>query len=72
MNNIASERKKLGITQAALAEACGWRQSRLGNYEAGSRAPDLDSCRHLVKVMKKLGSRINLDGLFPPRNKQAA
>ena len=29
MNNIANERKKLGITQSALAGACGWNQSRL-------------------------------------------
>lgn len=36
MNNIANERKKLGITQSALACACGWNQSRLANYEAGT------------------------------------
>lgn len=35
MNNIANERKKLGITQSALAGACGWNQSRLANYESG-------------------------------------
>ncbi|EOZ1498123.1 helix-turn-helix domain-containing protein, partial [Enterobacter hormaechei] len=43
MNNIANERKKLGITQSELAGSCGWNQSRLANYEAGIRAPDLDS-----------------------------
>lgn len=37
MNNIANERKKLGITQSALAGACGWNQSRLANYESGIR-----------------------------------
>lgn len=71
MNNIANERKKLGITQSALAIECGWNQSRLGNYEAGTRVPDLESCRRLVKAMNKLGSATSLDSLFPPR-KQAA
>ncbi|OVZ87949.1 helix-turn-helix domain-containing protein [Yersinia intermedia] len=71
MNNIANERKKLGITQSALAGACGWNQSRLANYETGIRVPDLESCRRLVMAMNKLGSGTSLDGLFPPR-KQAA
>ncbi|EOZ4718104.1 MULTISPECIES: helix-turn-helix domain-containing protein [Enterobacter cloacae complex] len=71
MNNIANERKKLGITQSALACACGWNQSRLANYEAGIRAPDLESCRSLVKALNKLGGKTNLDSLFPPRKKAA-
>jgi putative transcriptional regulator len=67
MNNIANERKKLGITQSELAGSCGWNQSRLANYEAGIRAPDLDSCRRLVDAMNKLGSNTSLDALFPPK-----
>ena len=34
-------RKASGLSQAALAEACGWSQSRVGNYEAGTREPSL-------------------------------
>lgn len=71
MNNIANERKKLGLTQSALASLCGWNQSRLANYETGIRAPDLESCRRLVKALNKLGSKTNLDGLFPPRKTAA-
>jgi len=71
VNNIANERKKIGITQSALAGACGWNQSRLANYETGIRAPDLESCRRLVKALNKFGSRINLDGLFPPKKHAA-
>ncbi|WP_112925145.1 helix-turn-helix transcriptional regulator [Escherichia coli] len=71
MNNIANERKKLGITQSALAVACGWNQSRLANYESGIRTPDLESCRRLVKALNKLGSKTTLDGLFPPEHKAA-
>ncbi|EFL7403072.1 helix-turn-helix transcriptional regulator [Escherichia coli] len=71
MNNIANERKKLGITQSALAGACCWNQSRLANYESGIRTPDLESCRRLVKALNKLGSKTTLDGLFPPEHKAA-
>lgn len=71
MNNIATERKKLGITQSALAGACGWNQSRLANYESGIRAPDLESCRRLVEAFNELGSKTDLDALFP-RKKNAA
>lgn len=71
MNNIANERKKLGITQSSLAGACGWNQSRLANYESGIRTPDLESCRRLVKALNKLGSKTTLDGLFPPEHKVA-
>ncbi|MBI6135057.1 helix-turn-helix transcriptional regulator [Serratia marcescens] len=67
MNNIANERKKLGITQAALAKVCGWTQSRIANYESGIRVPDLNASRHLVKVFAKLGSKADLDKLFPPK-----
>lgn len=35
-------RKAKGMSQAQLAEACGWKsQSRVGNYEAGTREPTL-------------------------------
>lgn len=33
-------RKAKGMSQAALADACGWKsQSRIGNYEVGTREP---------------------------------
>jgi putative transcriptional regulator len=71
MNNIASERNKLRITQSVLAGECGWSQSRIANYESGIRAPDLGSCRRLVEALNKLGSDTSLDDLFPPKGKAA-
>lgn len=71
MNNIANERKKIGISQSVLADACGWSASRIGNYEAGIRSPDLESCRRLVKALNKLGCKTTLDKLFPPRKAAA-
>ena len=40
MNNIAKERQALGLTpKEQLAKLFGWRQSRLSNYENGTRQP---------------------------------
>lgn len=47
MNDSLSQRikrlrKATGMSQAQLADACGWKsQSRVGNYEAGTREPTL-------------------------------
>ena len=45
-------REKMGLSQAALAEKCGWAsQSRVGNYEKGVRKIGADEfvalCREL-------------------------
>ncbi|HDL7533923.1 TPA: helix-turn-helix transcriptional regulator [Yersinia enterocolitica] len=39
MNQIAEERKRIGVTQADLANKLHWSQSRIGNYESGARTP---------------------------------
>ncbi|HDX5076684.1 TPA: helix-turn-helix transcriptional regulator [Enterobacter kobei] len=41
MNNIAKQRKEIGVSQAALASAIGWGQSRIANYELNIRTPSL-------------------------------
>lgn len=46
-------RNAKGISQKALAEACGWEsQSRVGNYESGTRTPSLSD---LVLLASALG-----------------
>lgn len=66
MNNIAQQRKKIGISQAVLAEALGWGQSRIANYELNIRTPGLNDCREIVEALKKLGCKCTLDEVFPP------
>lgn len=68
MNKISHARKKAGITQSQLAAALGWNQSRIGNYEAGVRTPDLYSCRRIVEVLNSLGVECSLDSVFPSKN----
>lgn len=41
-----------GISQKALAEACGWEsQSRVGNYESGTRTPSLGDLMLLASAL---------------------
>lgn len=66
MNNIANERQSLGLTQEQLALMFGWRQSRISNYENGTRKPNLSDCRLIVEKFNELGSSCTLDSIFPP------
>ncbi|WP_315707426.1 helix-turn-helix transcriptional regulator [Brenneria uluponensis] len=68
MNNIAKERIALGLTQKQMANAFGWRQSRLSNYETGLRKPGLRECRVIVETLNRLGAECSLDSVFPPTN----
>ncbi|CAG9414887.1 TPA: helix-turn-helix transcriptional regulator [Providencia stuartii] len=67
MNNIAEQRKKLGISQAVLASSIGWGQSRIANYELSIRTPSLNDCRVIVEALQKLGAKCSLDDVFPPQ-----
>lgn len=59
---IKRHRKAAGLSQAALAAACGWKsQSRVGNYEADSREPSLADLRLIAKALGVAESEIILD-----------
>lgn len=59
---IKRHRKAAGLSQAALASACGWKsQSRVGNYEADSREPSLADLRLIAKALRVDESEIILD-----------
>lgn len=72
MNNIAQQRKKIGVSQAVLASAIGWGQSRIANYELNIRTPGLNDCRLIIDGLKKLGCECSLDEVFPPSKDAAA
>jgi transcriptional regulator with XRE-family HTH domain len=49
---IKRYRKAIGLSQADLADACGWKsQSRVGNYEAGTREPTLADIAVIAKAL---------------------
>lgn len=57
-------RKAAGISQAQLADACGWKsQSRVGNYESGTREPTLADIQTIASA---LGA--NFTDLLPVHN----
>jgi phage repressor protein C with HTH and peptisase S24 domain len=51
-SNLKRLRKHAGMTQEALALACSWPgQSRISNYESGTRAPTLADADLLAKAL---------------------
>lgn len=67
MNNIAHWRSSANLTQVQLAKACGWgeKQSRISNYEQGTRAPTISVCRKIVNALNACGAKCTLDDVFP-------
>lgn len=58
---IKRARKNAGKSQAQLAEACGWSQSRVGNYEAGTREPSFADIELMAKALRVEKSELLLD-----------
>lgn len=49
---IKQLRKAKGMSQQALALACGWEsQSRIGNYEKGTRQPNLEDMEKIAQAL---------------------
>ncbi|ATR82130.1 transcriptional regulator [Pseudomonas sp. HLS-6] len=72
MNRISQLRAEGGVSQVALAEALGWSQGRLSNYESGRRVPGLADSRAIVTALNSLGVICSLDDVFPPDGGAAA
>lgn len=52
-NRLKLFRDKQGLSQKALALLCGWKsQSRIGNYELGTRSISADDAIVIAKVLK--------------------
>ncbi|WP_133819853.1 helix-turn-helix domain-containing protein [Tahibacter aquaticus] len=49
---IATERKRLGLTQEALAEACGVHTTYVSQLERGLKSPTVRVVRSLASVLK--------------------
>jgi len=59
-------RKASGLSQAQLAEACGWKsQSRVGNYEAGTREPTLADIAAMATALGVDSAELLLDTPSP-------
>lgn len=65
MSALKTIRKRVGITQAQLAERVGMTQAAIGHYETGRRRPGLEECRRIVASLNELGASCTLDDVFP-------
>ncbi|MBE2898108.1 helix-turn-helix transcriptional regulator [Pasteurellaceae bacterium 20609_3] len=66
MSNLAQIRKKAGLTQYQIADALGWNQPRIANYEKGIRTPSVNDCHKLVSFFANHGVKTSINELFPP------
>lgn len=68
MNRIASLRKSLSISQSALAGKINSVPSRIANFEASRRCPDIQTCWMIVNALNELGANCTLEQVFPNPN----
>lgn len=62
-SRIKHYRKIRGLSQLALAKACGWEsQSRIGNYEKDAREPSLDDVKKIAEALKVSQADLLFDG----------
>ncbi|MCZ2496410.1 helix-turn-helix domain-containing protein [Xylophilus sp. Kf1] len=63
MSTIKAIRKRLGVTQQALASGIGCTQGNVGNYENGQTVPP-DSAKRLLEFSKARGLELTLDQVY--------
>jgi putative transcriptional regulator len=66
MNAIKSIRTRLGLTQAALAEAIGCTQGNVGHYEIKGQTVPPDVARRLITYAATLGVTLTFDDVYGP------
>lgn len=49
--NLREKRLEKGMTQKALAEACGMNRTRITNYEIGNRQPRLEDAKTIAAAL---------------------
>lgn len=70
-NNIKAVRTRCGISQARLADLCGWESpNRISNYETGFREPNLEDIKILANALNIAPATLAFDpnpvcGEFP-------
>lgn len=63
MSNIKSIRDRLGVTQAAMADAIGCTQGNVHHYERGQTVPP-DAAKRLIAYAARLGHVITFDEIY--------
>lgn len=63
-NRLTDIRKKLGVTQAALATRLGMTAGNVSHIETGKQILTLDNAVALISVCGAMGLKIDLDDIF--------
>ena len=63
MNNIASIRKRLEMTQAEIAAGMGCTQANVSFYERGQTVPP-DAARRLIEFVKGKGIELTFNDVY--------
>ncbi|MFC3107379.1 helix-turn-helix domain-containing protein [Undibacterium arcticum] len=63
MNQFQIIRERLGVTQAAIADAIGVTQGNVSHYEKGQTVPP-DVARRLIEYAEKLGHAITFNDVY--------
>jgi putative transcriptional regulator len=66
VNAIKSIRIRLGLTQAALAEAIGCTQGNVGHYENKGQTVPPEVARRLIAHAASLGMPLSFDDVYGP------
>ena len=68
ITRLRKYRTEAKLSQGELAKLVGFSdgQRRISHYETGSRRPNLNDCRALVRVLNQAGVYCTLDDVFPP------
>ena len=64
MNAIKSIRTRMGLTQAALAEAIGCTQGNVGHYENRGQTMPPDMARKLIQFADSKGLALTFDDIY--------
>lgn len=70
MNQISNIRGRLGVTQAAMADALGVTQGNVSNYERGQTMPP-DVAERLIVYAKTLKLSLSYDDVYGPVGKRS-
>jgi putative transcriptional regulator len=65
MNTIKAIRKRLGVTQEALAVEMGCTQGNIGHYERGQTVPP-EAAKRLITFAQSLGHSITFNDIYMP------
>lgn len=64
MNQIRSIRKRLGMSQEALAASIGKTKASMSHYETGRYQLPVEDAKKIIRLASELGIALSLDDIY--------